>query len=472
MNEIYLKNMENLKKTDEGVFAIIEASDAAPLKHEIFTTNTGDATLQITIQGYNNLQEQSFFLHSKYDPYKAEASFVNKSYENKKCIILYGFGFGYHIELFLEKLAGDQRLYVLEANIPIVKLAFMTRDLSHIINNHRVKLILLSDKSNLSGVGHLFMQQKDATLSIHQASLKAIPSEYSAFANVLNDLRMMQWGIEKNNELLIENYLNNSKLKLNNISSLFGKADSFPVVIVSAGPSLNINKHKLHRMKEKALIFSVGSALKTLIREGIDPDLFCIIDPQPLTYKQIEGYENIDIPLVFLDTASHFTVSQYNGPKFIAGNSKERLKNNEEAIETGGSVATAVLDIAIRLGGNPIIFVGQDLAFTEYEHHAEGSMYGEEKMIKDLPNLKKVMGHNGEIYPTSSSLLSFKNWIERKIEEHPEILFINASEKGAFIKGCQHLELETATNNIFFDEKSNLCKFLEILKSSSLNTLF
>lgn len=470
MMDIYLKNMKSLQKIDKQAHDIISASIIDPLKYEIFKAKTGEPTLQITIEGYNQ-QEKGILIHSKYDPYKSEASFVDKnSDKNKKNLIVYGFGLGYHIDLFLEKLVEGQCLYVIEANIAIIKLAFISRDLSKIINNPNLKLILIANNLNYKHLVNMLHQQKDYSLIIHQASVKAIPSEYSGIAQALQDLNMMQWGIEKNYQLLMDNYLKNMALNPDNLSGLFGKGRNFPIVIVSAGPSLNINKHLLHKIKDYALIFAVGSAFKTLVREGIEPHLFCIIDPQPLTYKQIEGYEDMNIPFVFLDTASHFTVSKYKGPKFVVCNSSDRVKDNAEVIDTGGSVATAVLDIAIKLGGNPIIFVGQDLAFTDNQHHAEGNMYGEEKIVKDLPNHKKVEGHNGEIYPTSSSLLSFKNWIERKIEEHPKILFINATAKGAFIKGIQHLELETAISHILNEDKNNLYKFLEILESSSSNT--
>lgn len=466
MMSIYLNNMKSLQKKDKQTHDIINASIIDPLKYQILKSKSGEPTLQITIEGHNQ-EEKGILIHSNYDPYKSEASFVDKNFDiNKKNFIVYGFGLGYHIDLFLEKLSEGQNLFVIEANIAIIKIAFMTRDLSRIINNPNIKLIFLSNNSDFTHVTSVLEKQKDYSLIIHQASVKAIPSEYCGIAQALQDLKMMQWGIEKNYQLLMDNHFKNMALNSDNFSSLFGKVRDFPIVIVSAGPSLNINKHLLHKIKDHALIFAVGSALKTLVREGIEPNLFCIIDPQPLTYKQIEDYEDLNIPLVYLDTASHFTVSKYKGPKFVVCNSNDRVKDNAEVIDTGGSVATAVLDIAIRLGGNPIIFVGQDLAFTDNQHHAEGNMYGEEIIVKDLQNHKKVEGHKGEIYPTSSSLLSFKNWIERKIEEHPEILFINATAKGAFIKGIQHLELETAINHILNKETNNFNKFLQILESS------
>jgi len=39
--------------------------------------------------------------------------------------------------------------------------------------------------------------------------------------------------------------------------------------------------------------------------------------------------------------------------------------SSEHLVDSGGSVATTILDIAIKMGGNPIILVGQDLAYVD-----------------------------------------------------------------------------------------------------------
>jgi len=467
MGEFYKRNMEALKRIDMVAYNIIDSTSLDTSNYEIIETKAGVPTLQIIHIDHEGLERQKFLLHSKYDPYRTEHSFIEKNVNAiTKNMIIYGLGLGYHIELLLDRLVEGQRLFIIEANMEIVKSAFMLRDLSNIITHKQIELIFLSDKYDTKNKLSL-LNNIDNSLIIHQSSAKAIPPQYKNIGNLLKDFQMMSWGIEKNQELLMDNYINNTRVRPQNISTLFGKYKNLPIVIVSAGPSLNRNKHLLHKIKDKALIFAVGSALKTLFKEGIKPHLFCITDPQPLTYKQIEGHEDLSIPLVFLDTASHFTVSKYQGPKYIASNDQERMLANEQAIETGGSVATAVLDMSIKFGGNRIVFIGQDLAFTGSEHHAEGSMYGEEETIKNLPNLKKVKGHDGKIHLTSSSLLSFKNWIERKIENHPEVFFVNATESGAMIDGCKHTTLEDAINLYIGENSKDLNEFLDVLNSRS-----
>lgn len=94
--------------------------------------------------------------------------------------------------------------------------------------------------------------------------------------------------------------------------------------------------------------------------------MFCIIDHQfELTYKQIQGYEDLDIPFLFLDTANVETIYKYNGSKYMFTNYSDNKRSENYIVDTGGSVATVILDMSIKFGGNPIIFIGQDLAYTD-----------------------------------------------------------------------------------------------------------
>lgn len=464
MNETYKNNMMALKAKDLKAFNIINNYVASNLKYEVIETKIGEPTLEIIHEDNVGLKLEKFLLHSKYDPYSAEQSYIEKNFiSDKKNIIYYGFGLGYHIEIVLNKLLEFQSLYIIESNIEIIKIAFMLRDLSNIIRSNQVKFIFLFEGHEDQILQSLF-NDNESKLLVHQASVRYIPSKYQSLQNLLINMKMMKLGIDKNINLLNENLQNNSKIKYPQINKLFGKFKNLPIIIVSAGPSLNCNKQLLHRCKNQALVFAVGSALKPLIQVGVYPHIFCIIDPNILTYKQIEGYEDLSIPLTFLETANCYTVEKYNGPKYVISNDETKIKKDFDIIETGGSVTTAILDMAIKFGGNPIVFIGQDLAFTNYEHHAIGNMYGEEKLITDLPNLKKVKGHNGQVFATSTSLLSFKHWIELKIEKHPEITFINATENGAIIEGCKHMSLLDVINLYLSDEQNiKLELFLDTL---------
>ena len=51
-----------------------------------------------------------------------------------------------------------------------------------------------------------------------------------------------------------------------------------PAIVVSAGPSLNKNIVELRKAKNKAFIVAVDTAVKPLVKAGIIPDLYVVVD--------------------------------------------------------------------------------------------------------------------------------------------------------------------------------------------------
>ncbi|GED14544.1 motility associated factor glycosyltransferase family protein [Aneurinibacillus migulanus] len=424
---VWLHNIELLRIHYPDIYTRVK--DMPLLNgYEILSSREGHPTAKIG----------SFYLHSRYNPIQEAKKFIEAQWnEDEQEIALYGLGFGYHIVEALERIQPEQTLYVFELNIQLFSLVLRNMDIEYILTHPQLRLIVSDNQAHVARCLHERLLQTNR-LIIYPPSVRTIPERYDRLKFLLEfwDKRLLQ--VKNYAPLLQENSEANLKHRDRNVSEFFGKYKDKPIIVISAGPSLNKNKHLLAQCKGKALLFAAGSALKPLLATGIQPDMFCIIDAiHRTTRKQIEGLEGMDIPFVYLKTASAVTVEAYHGPRFVASNRSE----DDGAIETGGSVATAILDIATRMGGNPIIFVGQDLAFTNNEHHADGSMYGEEEKVKINPTMKQVRGQNGETLWTNIGLLSYKYWIEERIQREPNVTFINATEGGAYIEGCIHIPL-------------------------------
>ena len=418
-------------------------------KYHVIAAKSNDCTVKIVYLD-NGVQKEQL-VHSKYNPQQEAKKFAGANICEKRTYVIYGFGLGYHVEEMLKLMSRDDILYVVDLDIQLFKLALTLRDsLSNILTDDRLTLIISANEKYVASQIKQVLED-DVAFITYTPSVQTISEEYSYFKFVLEDWKMQQTVTDKWAELLQENYQINKNIDCPNIGILFGEFKDVPMVIVSAGPSLNKNKHFLKYIKGKFLIVAVGSALKPLMAIGVKPDYMCIIDPKPSIYKQFEGYENIDVPLIFLDTASAKAVTLYQGPKYKATKNIKNTSHESYVIDTGGSVATAVLDIGIKFGCNPIIFTGQDLAYTNNEHHADAKMYNpnrSEKII-ELPNMRKVMGQNGELLNTTLGLLSYKYWIENKIKDHTEIMFFNATEGGAAIDGAKHSTLMATVEHIY-----------------------
>ena len=113
-------------------------------------------------------------------------------------------------------------------------------------------------------------------------------------------------------------------------------------------------------------------------------------------------------------------------------------------------MATSAFQLAEELGGNPIVFIGQDLALTDGRDHAEGYLhvYQPERLAKIADSGFDVAGYYGGQVRTERQLLFYKTWFESRIKAMPERLIINATEGGACIAGAAQLPFATVCQEI------------------------
>ena len=198
-------------------------------------------------------------------------------------------------------------------------------------------------------------------------------------------------------------------------------------------------------------ILAVGRAVRTLLKHNIYPDYIIITDPSEKLYSmQLEGLD-IDVPIIVLSTCDKNVMNKYKGRKYIAlqrGFDKaEKYAKDKKVnlVETGGSVATTALDIAIKMKSNPIVFVSQDLAYTENKTHSKETF---SKNTVDSNSLREVQDINGNIVKTSKNLYIYLRWIQNRIEKEDNIDFIDATEGGARIKGTKVMKLSKIIDKI------------------------
>lgn len=415
---------------------------------EILNTPHGEKTV---LYKYNeNNETKQLFLHSKYQPgVEGERFAKEKMGAGVGTHIIYGFGLGYHIEGMANLLVGDSLLYVFDLDIRLFAASLHYRDFTQLFSNPRIFLNVTADVSQLSGnIAELLQNDRDVNMVVHTPSVNVMPASYENLKYLLLDVNLMKTVGQDYLGLLQSNYQINRKYIKDNIGTFFGQYPGKPAIIVGAGPSLNKNKYFLPEVLGKALIISVGKALKPLLSIGVKPDFLITIDPSEETYQQIEGLEDLDIPFILLATAAGINARKYRGPKYMASQYPAYLVPGDEKflVEPGGSVSTTALDIAIRMGCDPIVYVGQDLAYTGEKHHCDATMH-ENNGITYLKNMRTIEGWNGEKLPSTLGMISFRNWITKRVKSERKTTFINATEGGAFIPGLKHMTLRTVIDD-------------------------
>lgn len=432
--DFFEQNMNSLKEYDFGLYKLLNNENLIEGKNALLSDKL---TLGLAINGQPTVQAfangQSFYLHSSVNP-EREARLLADSLKMTDDYIVFGMELGYHV---LELLNRHQSasVCVFESNIYMLHMAFTYIDWTTYIANGRMRVVYNDDlKQLVSELSGRFAEMKNAELLVHYPAIKMI--EDAQTRQLLEDFFVTTSSMREQGGLLDSNFGVISKLNLPECGELKDIFKDKAVVIVGAGPSVDSQLDRLRKYRDKITVFATGHITRRLVNEGIIPDAVIITDPQPLMYKQIDGVNLNGIPMILLSTASSSVIDYYNGSIYVAyqsGYELAEIKAKEigaTLFETGGSVTTTALDIALRFGASKIIFVGVDLAYTGGYSHASG----EGRKVGNIDGLRQVRSNTGGMVYTSKNLDIYRKWIERRIEGVMDTKFYNTGE-GAVIKG-------------------------------------
>lgn len=428
-----------LNKKNPELLKYIQKLEVDSNIYSIIPTKNGSFSLKYSIKNESKL------LHSSYNPIREAQQMIDKYYfpgcEN---YIVIGMGFGYHINELMSR-APEAMIHIIEMNLEIYKLAMASIDLTEIINNDKVIIHPVYHPEEIGKILSELSAQQNMKIIIHEPSLSALKPKYLKVKMLLEEFVLKYNTIDIYTEQMELNFYENIKRYDKKVDDLFNKHKNLPIFIVAAGPSLDKNIKTLQKIGDKGVILSVGRAIKPLLEAEVNINYVIVSEPSPRLYgMQLEGVKLI-CPIIVLSTCDQNVIRNYKGTSYIAFQKGFRLAedyaitNHCTTIETGGSVATTALDIAIRMGGNPIVFVGQDLAFTDNKTHAS---YTYSQKVMTTNKLRTIKDINGESVQTSISLNIFLRWIQNRIAEENGITFIDGTEGGAMIEGTKVMTLE------------------------------
>jgi len=250
-----------------------------------------------------------------------------------------------------------------------------------------------------------------------------------------------------------------------------------PAIIVSAGPSLTKNVDLLHEVKGKALILCVDASLKVLLERGIVPDAVFSIERGIATYDQFYKGKTLPQETVLIGSTVLYPkiFETYPGPKVIFLREKEGIGMwldkilQKGSIKMGTSVAHLAFGFARLIKADPIIFIGQDLAYSP-----EGYSHGQGVSINKKEDLSKVKywveGYNGEKLPSTRIWKNFLTWFETEISQ-TDVRCIDATEGGARIRGTEIMTLREVIDT-YCTNKEEIIPLNSLVKKKkgSINT--
>lgn len=424
--------------------------------------------------GERTLRYGDLYLHSRYDPTKEARRFVDSlGLTEGDLLVLAGVGLGYAAR---EALARGARVLGVEAD-PAVKRA---ADLEERPSRLRV---VTAGEAEARGFDGAFRELFDI-LSTGRVKISAGPSFPKEWGGALD------WSRERTNRNLdavtnhakttsafgrmwVRNILENipAVIESGSIAAWENRLRGRPGCVLSAGPSLEADLIILKRETEARrglCIIATDTAFPAALRAGVVPDLVLSIDPQEYSRRHFElcPSDAPPVPLLLDGISDPGVRAAHNGPAVFFSTDHPLLREldlfPEAALirEGGGSVATVAYRILRRLGSDPVLLIGQDLAMTDGRMYARGTCPGEgwndsagrfateevrrRREMKER-NLRWVESNaDGKRVSTTPALDEYRRAFERMIAEENARghVTIHTAPQGARIEGARFMPLD------------------------------
>lgn len=451
-SDIFKKNLALLKKNHPHVYPLIH-----PVK-EAFSSD-----LQTLPNGHKaiRLQKTNGEPVILYDQTTDESNIGFVSGDFYGLIYLIGMGMGYTAMALVQNKPDMRFLAIFEPDAEIFSQVLHVTDLTAVLSDPRV-LISIGENPDLN---RFLAPARNVLMTESLCYRKHLPSfslnpAYERLSRIVFDytsLHVISGGtLSSYGRLFFRNRLLN--LRTLHHYSLFESLKNIfhgrPAILVGAGPSLNMNARYLKYAKGKAVIICVDSALPALVRNGVTPDFVTTMDAFEFSYEKIadqatfgKGISLICTPIVNVKAPKIFP-AEHMFWAFTEGEPDKwmnEISGGREAITGAETVAHLNLFSAMMMGCSPIVFVGQDLAYSTSESHATHTVLSSKNLMEaDLKSGNKVVwvkGVNGLPVQTGLSYYNMKLFFEEIIRRHKGV-YLNATEGGAHIEGTEILPLK------------------------------
>ncbi len=459
MDSLFDKNLGLLRKNNQLLSSTI--------------AELGDDPSIVVVEAKDNnkvpevsIGERRVYIHSRFAPEReAERLMSEVDTGQYDLFIVFGFGFGYHIEGLLKKIGRDSTVLALEKSAPLLKEAMKHRDLSDIFGDERFNILVEPHDDDIADVLKGKSSYRVAFIT-HRGSFQTNPEYYRNLSRIaksyVSTKEVNIATLAKFEKTWSANIARNIQpiISCPGVNIFLNVFENIPAIVVAAGPSLSQSFDFIRRNAGRSIIIAVDTSYKILMDNDIEPHFCVSVDPQVVNARYFEG----DIEgrtIMVADPTIHPSVFRlYKGKKVLTGMVFQMMKwinditGEKGELAYGGSVSTNAYDFAKMIGASPIILVGQDLAFSGGYAHARGSyldeqvhlrtdrFYNAEMFNRDqlsaLPRIY-VRGIKEERVQTNQKMMIFLSWFEKR---HDPSL-INATCDGVYIPDVEHCSFES-----------------------------
>lgn len=415
-----------------------------------------------------NYGEIKSYLHSNYDMDFEMKLVCDELDGEEQILIIFGIGNGYIINYIKKIYPKIKRILVIEPSLDIFKFFLDKVRIAELLSGISVSFLVNKNPEKIAFEVSNYIGKEKINI-IHHLSYRTLFSEYyTEFLKNLKDNILVRYGntnFQSNaSKIVMLNFINNIDYGFYDTSVMKEIFENRPLLIVAAGPSLNKNMKLIEKVKGKAIVVAVGSAIRILNENNIIPDFRMAFDPSEKEMKIIKDIKNHEIPFIYTNALYYEILKMYKGPKIrlnITLDSGTRyfdeilsIKNNIN-ISTASSIAVSAVDMGVKFGSSKIIIIGFDGAVYKNEMYAKG--LESDNRIESIDELeKKGFFKTNDIYGnevyTNRGFMMNKLQLEKIVENNSDITFINATEGGVINKGFINKSLNDTLNEDLNEE--------------------
>lgn len=406
------------------------------------------------------------------DPLSEAAAWASRlEYDGIRVAFVYGCGFGYPLLAYVQSKKPYTELFVFEQNPALFAAMLHQFDLAGLLEDETIHFAVggfdeMKQQLALIMGGELLIRSAKLMVAFTSLAHRQFKAEY---------LQLHEWLMSVFSQLLlgIGNCPSDALMGLHNIvdnvpailqgasaEQLRDRYAGKPAFVIANGPSLDRNIAALHQARGKALLLAAESALLPCIKRGIYPDAVCATERTPNVYDIhfAEGGLPQEVALIALALVDprippvfgHRWVPIFRGMEQSADWVEQALGLPPSLFKGGTSSAHLAFEFALWAGADPIIFIGQDLAFgagrathSKLSAYSDAVLAGQVRALQAEPVIE-VPGIDGRPVATTRLWKQFKEWLEHYIALYPGRTFIDATEGGAYIAGTRPMPAEEA----------------------------
>ncbi|MBD3265175.1 DUF115 domain-containing protein [bacterium] len=470
------QNIAVLKQTRPHLAELVENHHFDPNRYVLIDTQSGYPTMEIRLNDV-----QTILMHSKYDPMKEAEREIQRLDRSKIILPLFaGIGLGYSVAyLWKNNRECFASLAIVERDPAIFLRAMEMTDFQELFADPRVFIHVGDDLQPWGGVVNEMIP------AIMSSQLQMIPhpssqSHFSDFYKVALDIlnaKMHQSYAEfdfmsRCGPQIHENLWRNlpSIVRAYGVSDVKDCLKGKPAIIVAAGPSLDKNVHHLKDAQSQYPIIAVDTAVRTLQKNGIEPDIVVTADPNEINCQHfIDTHARPETILAYNPEIYHSIPNQWPYRHIFLNLDKEEFTRWIERVigpyginQKGGSVSHAAFYLVRAMQADPIIFIGLDLAYNpqggsthagqaalkrDYAAITKGTNTTQLGQMRNLPGKQEqiawVRGIEQEWVPTSKIMSIFIQQFSEEFSSRQGTV-IDATEGGARIAGTEIMPLREA----------------------------